>query len=95
MASAIDDQKLQQLFALARKLLQANIKHGVSAAQADGGGIVTYTGLRRTTGRADPGERLWVYRRRGKPCRRCGTPIDYRKTGPDARGLYWCPRCQR
>jgi endonuclease-8 len=94
MASTVDDQTLQQMFALARKLLKLNSASGVSAAKADGGGIVTYTGLRRTTGRADPGERNWVYSRRGKPCRKCGTPIDYRKTGSGARGLYWCPRCQ-
>ena len=95
LASTVDDQQLKDMFTLARKLLKANIRNGVSAATADGGGIVTYTGLRRTTGRADPGERSWVYSRRGKPCRKCGTPIEYRKTGSGARGLYWCPRCQR
>jgi endonuclease-8 len=36
----------------------------------------------------------FVYRRRDKPCRTCGTPIRYEKMGLDARGLYWCPRCQ-
>jgi endonuclease-8 len=35
-----------------------------------------------------------VYSRGGDPCRRCGTPIRYRKQGADARGTYWCPRCQ-
>ena len=35
-----------------------------------------------------------VYSRGGDPCRRCGTPIRYRKQGTDARGTYWCPRCQ-
>jgi len=39
-------------------------------------------------------ERL-VYARGGEPCRKCGTPIAYRKQGSDARGTYWCPRCQR
>jgi len=38
--------------------------------------------------------RFLVYERRGQPCRRCGTPIEYRKQGPDARGTYWCPKCQ-
>ena len=94
MASAVDDQKLQQMFLLARKLLKANIRNDASTATADGGGIVTYSGLRRTSGRPEPGERNWVYSRRGKPCRKCGTPIEYRKTGSGARGLYWCPRCQ-
>jgi endonuclease-8 len=92
-ANAIDDEQLARLFALARKLLRANVATGSSAGAS--GQIVTYTGLRRTTGRADPGERLWVYSRRGQPCRKCGTLIEYRKTGADARGLYWCPHCQR
>jgi endonuclease-8 len=35
-----------------------------------------------------------VYSRGGEPCRRCGTPIAYRKQGEDARGTYWCPKCQ-
>ncbi len=35
-----------------------------------------------------------VYSRGGDPCRRCGTPIRYRKQGDDARGTYWCPKCQ-
>lgn len=40
------------------------------------------------------GERF-VYSRRGQPCRKCGTAIQYRKQGLDARGTYWCPKCQR
>jgi len=35
-----------------------------------------------------------VYSRGGDPCRRCGTPIRYRKQGVDARSTYWCPKCQ-
>jgi endonuclease VIII len=49
---------------------------------------------RRTTGRVQPEARLYVYGRAGKPCRRCGTPIRLAKQGRDARGTYWCPRCQ-
>jgi endonuclease-8 len=36
-----------------------------------------------------------VYSRGGDPCLRCGTPIRYRKQGDDARGTYWCPKCQK
>ena len=50
--------------------------------------------MRRTTRRHDPDARLWVYGRGGKPCRVCGTAIERRVTGPDARSTYWCPRCQ-
>jgi endonuclease-8 len=35
-----------------------------------------------------------VYARGGEPCRRCGTAVSYRKQGLDARGTYWCSKCQ-
>jgi endonuclease-8 len=49
---------------------------------------------RRTTGRVQPDARLYVYGRAGKPCRRCGAPIQFAKQGRDARSTYWCRRCQ-
>jgi endonuclease-8 len=72
----------------ARRFLEANVKDGAD------GGMVTYTGLRRTTRAADPGARLWVYRRQGKECRRCGATILMQRQGPGARSSYWCPVCQ-
>lgn len=36
----------------------------------------------------------WVYRRAGRPCRRCGTRIRSRPQGELARIAYWCPTCQ-
>ena len=38
-------------------------------------------------------QRLFVYERTGKPCRRCRTPI--RQFTQGQRSTYWCPRCQR
>ena len=38
-------------------------------------------------------ERLLVFRRQGKPCTRCGTPIE--KTWVAQRGTHFCPVCQR
>ena len=35
-----------------------------------------------------------VYRRAGRPCSRCGTPIESRGLGDDNRTAYWCPACQ-
>jgi endonuclease-8 len=35
-----------------------------------------------------------VYRRAGRPCPRCGTPIASRGQGDDNRTAYWCPGCQ-
>jgi endonuclease-8 len=35
-----------------------------------------------------------VYRRGGRPCPRCGTPIHARGIGDANRTMYWCPACQ-
>jgi endonuclease-8 len=80
--------RLERLVEIAVTFMRANVVDGTTAA------IVTYSGMRRTTGRADPSARLWVYGRAGQPCRRCGTPISRRKQGPHARSTYWCSRCQ-
>ncbi len=78
----------QCLISTARRFMRANV------SDTSGDQIVTYTGMRRTTGRSDPSARLWVYRRRSEPCRKCGTPIESRKQGTDARTSFWCPQCQ-
>jgi endonuclease VIII len=36
-----------------------------------------------------------VYRRKGRPCPRCQTPIRSWPQGDGARMAYWCPECQR
>jgi endonuclease VIII len=36
-----------------------------------------------------------VYRRTGRPCSICRTPIAARGQGDANRATYWCPRCQR
>ncbi|MFA5392988.1 MAG: DNA-formamidopyrimidine glycosylase [Candidatus Ratteibacteria bacterium] len=36
---------------------------------------------------------LFVYRRKGEPCFRCGNPIRVQKDG--SRSTYFCPSCQR
>lgn len=84
----VEDGPLLRVLALAQKLLLANVRDG------KGDGIVTYTGFRRTTGRANPAERLWVYGRVGQPCRVCGTPIALERRGVHARSTYYCPACQ-
>ena len=44
---------------------------------------------------AGNGGKRVVYRRAGRPCPRCGTPIRSRGQGDDNRTAYWCPGCQR
>ena len=85
---SLTDSELLCLIRTARKYLKVNV------ADTSGDKIVTYTGLRRTTGRSDPSERLWVYGRRGDPCRKCGALIESRKQGEGARTTFWCPNCQ-
>jgi endonuclease-8 len=87
-AGSLNDDTLRSLVATARGLLRLNVSTNLPA-------MTTYTGYRRTTGRDDPGERLWVYGRAGRPCRRCGTAIQVKKQGMDARTTYWCPSCQK
>lgn len=36
-----------------------------------------------------------VYRRSGRPCPRCGTPVRSAGLGDHNRTAYWCPGCQR
>jgi endonuclease-8 len=85
--SAVSDEDLRCLLRTARRFLQANVGATTPA------GIVTYTGLRRTTGRADRSARLWVYGRADQPCRRCGTAIHGGRE-EDGRVVFWCPSCQ-
>ncbi|MCV2488425.1 DNA glycosylase [Geodermatophilus sp. YIM 151500] len=49
-----------------------------------------------TTGDLRRGSDHWVAGRKGRPCRRCGTPILLGDQGPDLqeRVTWWCPRCQ-
>ena len=72
---------LADLVSTARKFLRAN--------------VTETSGHMRTTGRANLEEFLWVYRRPGEPCRKCGTPVRTAKHMHDARVSFWCPTCQR
>lgn len=84
----ISERELERIAEIAQRYMQANI------SEEKGEAIVTYTGLRRTTGAMNQGARLWVYGRAGQECRRCGAIIQRRKQGSDARLTYWCPDCQ-
>lgn len=74
----VPDATLREIFTEAGRLLRRNL----------GGG-------RRVTRHGDESTaRLWVYRREGEPCLRCGTPIKRRKVGWTQRSTYHCPHCQ-
>jgi endonuclease-8 len=80
---ALGEETSRQVMATARRLLARNVRPDAR------GGIVTRETLRR-----GPDDSHWVYGRAGRPCRRCGTPIEVRRPGPAARPAYFCPRCQ-
>lgn len=81
---ALSPATLRAILETARRLLLANAGPEAPAR-------------RRTTtsvGGASAGGPLWVYRRAGRPCRRCGALIASRSHGDPPRRTYWCPRCQ-
>ena len=82
----LDDDTLARLLDVSRRLMNMNVVETATSGPRVG---------RRTTGSLDPFQKLWVYGRGGKPCRRCGSRIQSRKTGSDARLTYWCQTCQR
>ena len=52
---------------------------------------------RSTTGDLRPGQTSWVYGRKGRPCRRCGTRLlggELGRLEGQERVVTWCPRCQ-
>jgi endonuclease-8 len=77
----LTDDQIDSLLTTARKLLQHNVDR-------ESGGRETRTAIRGE-------ERLYVYGREGKPCRRCGSAILMRKQGADARVTFWCGKCQK
>ncbi|MEV6319018.1 DNA-formamidopyrimidine glycosylase family protein [Streptomyces sp. NPDC051776] len=71
---------LDRLVNLAQRLLEAN-----------------KTRIARSTTAVDRrDQRLWVYGRLGRPCRRCGTAVRSAGQGDQGqeRSTYWCPVCQ-
>jgi len=77
----LGDEQLDRILRTARKVMVANVEMRSAS--------------RITTFSLDPSAKQYVYSRGGKPCRRCGTAIEYTRQGKDARGTYWCPKCQR
>jgi endonuclease-8 len=82
--------EIEALIAASVRLVKANV------LEDSGDTRVTFRGAhRRTTGRIDPRESVWVYGREGRECRKCGERIQRRLQGPDARVTFWCSGCQR
>ncbi len=84
----LDDGTLARLVATARRFLAANADRRTSGARR-----TVDAGSSGSAGGSTPV--LWVYRRSGRPCRRCGTIVASRRHGDPPRVTYWCPACQQ
>ena len=80
--------EMERVVGFAQRYMRENV------AEGQGDGIVTTLEGRRTMHSMNREERLWVYKRQGQECRRCGAPVMMRKQGVQARSTYWCPECQ-
>ncbi|HWF66710.1 MAG TPA: DNA-formamidopyrimidine glycosylase family protein [Acidobacteriaceae bacterium] len=78
----LTEAQIENIVDVSRRFLKANVSE-----END-------TGARRTMSSLNRNVRLWVYGRRGEPCRRCGAAILMRKQGSEARTTFWCPNCQ-
>ena len=76
----VRDVDLRAVVRLARRMMQHSLEHPGQV----------------TTGDTRRGMTHWVYGRAERPCRRCGTPVMFRDSGPGPyeRETWWCPSCQ-
>jgi endonuclease-8 len=77
----LHDEQLLALFRRARELMADSVARGGRDAHFP-------------VPRGAPHHRSWVYGREGKPCPACSAPIRVARMGDDARGVWWCARCQ-
>jgi len=81
-------ETLMRLLETSRQFLRANLGGGIRVTQADTAGRLASPGANAYRGRRS------VYRRSGRPCRRCGELIRAATIGVPPRRVYWCPGCQ-
>lgn len=82
----VDRDSVEQLWSEAATQLEAGERTGriVTTDPEDVG--------RSSRGEIQQGERTYVYKRQGEPCRRCGTEIE--RAELSSRKVWWCPECQ-
>jgi len=90
----VDPLVLERLVVTGARLLRANRDDPRRTTTPDAlGATPGATGPGTAMARRD-GDRLWVYGRTGRPCRRCGSPIRSVVRGALPRRVWWCPACQ-
>jgi len=83
-SNKLSHARLEKLVTAIREVLHASINEGGT----------TLRDFLNSEG--EPGyfkQRLFVYDRKGEPCRICETPIRHAVLGQ--RSTYWCPQCQK
>ena len=85
-AQNLSDEASERLWSTSVELLQLGERMGRIVTVEPGA-----VGARKRTD-LDRHERLYVYKRRGEPCRRCRTTIT--STEMAGRNIWWCPDCQ-
>jgi formamidopyrimidine-DNA glycosylase len=83
-ARTLDQEELARLTRAIKDALKAGVKR-------QGASLRDYSTPDGGRGRMQ--DRFRVYGREGRPCGRCGTPIDKIRTA--GRGTWYCPSCQR
>ena len=85
-AKKIDPDRALDLWDTSVQLLRRGVRSGrIVTVDPDEVGARRRSDLGRT-------ERLYVYKRRSEPCRRCGAAV--KRTEMANRLLWWCPSCQ-
>ncbi len=90
----VDPAVLERLVATGARLLRANSSGPHRTTTPDALGAQPGVDAPGSAIRRADGDRLWVYGRTGRPCRRCGTLIRSLVTGAMPRRVWWCPACQ-
>lgn len=82
-AKELTDAEIKRLTVAMREILEEAIRYGGS----------TIKSFETIYGKGSMQEHLVVYGQTGKPCFRCGTPIE--KIRVAGRGTHFCPSCQK
>ncbi|WP_187620209.1 bifunctional DNA-formamidopyrimidine glycosylase/DNA-(apurinic or apyrimidinic site) lyase [Selenomonas ruminis] len=82
-ASTLTREECQRLYESINAVIAAGIRDGGTTFRDYQNG---------EGGQGSHQEHLYVYNRKGQPCRKCGSPIEKITLG--GRGTHYCPRCQ-
>lgn len=85
-ANEVPDEDVEAIWGLIRDQLRRGERAGrIITVDPKEIGARTRRDLKR-------GERLYVYKRTGEPCRRCGASVAHGEMAN--RSIWWCPTCQ-